>query len=108
MSSAKPRVAIIMGSDSDLPAMELAETLLQEFKIAYEIAIVSAHRTPRFMQSWATKAKSRGIQIIIAGAGGRPFTRHGCLFNSSPSDRRSHPSRQTQRPRRSPVDCANA
>ncbi|MCB0385697.1 MAG: 5-(carboxyamino)imidazole ribonucleotide mutase [Bdellovibrionales bacterium] len=70
MSSAKPRVAIIMGSDSDLPAMELAETLLQEFKIAYEIAIVSAHRTPRFMQSWATKAKSRGIQIIIAGAGG--------------------------------------
>ncbi|MCB0364431.1 MAG: 5-(carboxyamino)imidazole ribonucleotide mutase [Bdellovibrionaceae bacterium] len=70
MSSAKPRVAIIMGSDSDLPKMELAETILSDFKIPYEIKIVSAHRTPRFMQTWATKAKSRGIQVIIAGAGG--------------------------------------
>lgn len=70
MKNAKPRVAIIMGSDSDLPAMSLAEQVLNDFKINYEVKVVSAHRTPRMMQSWATKAKSRGIQIIIAGAGG--------------------------------------
>lgn len=70
MKTAKARVAIIMGSDSDLPSMESAKQVLQDFKIPYEMKIISAHRTPRSMQTWATKAKSRGIQIIIAGAGG--------------------------------------
>jgi len=50
--------------------MTPAEQVLQDFKIPYEIKVISAHRTPRRMQTWATKAKSRGIQVIIAGAGG--------------------------------------
>lgn len=66
----KPQVGIIMGSDTDLPVMQQAATLLSEAKIPFEIKIVSAHRTPKFMQTYALKAASRGIKIIIAGAGG--------------------------------------
>lgn len=69
-NSTKPLVGIIMGSDSDLSVMENAATLLKEFKIPYEINIVSAHRTPERMVEYASKAHSRGIKIIIAGAGG--------------------------------------
>ena len=65
-----PRVAIIMGSDSDLRVMESAATVLEELAIPYELTIVSAHRTPERMVRYAQQAADRGIQVIIAGAGG--------------------------------------
>ncbi len=66
----KPLVGIIMGSDSDLPVMQEAVKILDEFNVSYEIAIVSAHRTPRRMFRYAQKAQARGLKVIIAGAGG--------------------------------------
>src|SRR5438874_937724 len=65
-----PLVAIIMGSDSDLPVMQEAAKLLEEFAIPYEITVVSAHRTPDRMVEYAKTAEEKGIKIIIAGAGG--------------------------------------
>ncbi len=65
-----PRVGIIMGSDSDLPVMQEVADQLEEFGIAHEITIVSAHRTPHRMVDYATRAADRGLQVIIAGAGG--------------------------------------
>ena len=65
-----PLVGIIMGSDSDLPIMNEAKEILDSFEIANEITIVSAHRTTRRMVQYATRAKKRGVQVIIAGAGG--------------------------------------
>lgn len=65
-----PIIGIIMGSDSDLPVMQEAADILDQFKISYEITIVSAHRTPDRMYTYAKEAKKRGIKIIIAGAGG--------------------------------------
>ena len=65
-----PRVAIIMGSDSDLRVMEDAANVLGELDIGFELEIVSAHRTPDRMVSYARGAAARGIQVIIAGAGG--------------------------------------
>lgn len=64
------QVGIIMGSDSDLEVMNEAAKILDEFKIAYEITVVSAHRTPERMFEYATSAKERGLKVIIAGAGG--------------------------------------
>lgn len=64
------KVSIIMGSKSDLSVMQQAADILQEFGIQYEITIVSAHRTPKRMFDYAHGAKSRGINVIIAGAGG--------------------------------------
>lgn len=66
----KPLVSIIMGSDSDLPVMNQAAEILKEFKVPYEITIVSAHRTPKRLYDFAENAHKRGIQVIIAGAGG--------------------------------------
>lgn len=66
----KPLVSIIMGSDSDMPIMNQAAQLLKEFEIPYEITIVSAHRTPKRLYDFAENAHKRGIQVIIAGAGG--------------------------------------
>lgn len=66
----KPVVGVIMGSDSDLPVMQEAAKILEDFSISYEITIVSAHRTPHRMVEYATTAHLRGLQIIIAGAGG--------------------------------------
>ncbi|MEM2856848.1 MAG: 5-(carboxyamino)imidazole ribonucleotide mutase [Candidatus Nitrosocaldaceae archaeon] len=66
----KRLVAIIMGSDSDLAIMKDACIILEEFKIPYEVTIVSAHRTPKRMFEYAINAKERGIEVIIAGAGG--------------------------------------
>lgn len=63
-------VSIIMGSDSDLPVMEAAASMLDEMRVSYEIKIVSAHRTPEYMVDFAKAAASRGIKVIIAGAGG--------------------------------------
>ncbi|KAH6771427.1 phosphoribosylaminoimidazole carboxylase [Perilla frutescens var. hirtella] len=68
--AAAPRVGIIMGSDSDLPVMKEAAKILEEFNVPAEVRIVSAHRTPEMMFSYASSARERGIQVIIAGAGG--------------------------------------
>ena len=59
-----------MGSDSDLPIMQAAADILTEFGIAYELTVVSAHRTPLSMVSYAHAARERGLKVIIAGAGG--------------------------------------
>ncbi|HCS19353.1 MAG TPA: 5-(carboxyamino)imidazole ribonucleotide mutase [Bacteroidetes bacterium] len=64
------RIGIIMGSDSDLPVMQEAAKILDQFQIPYELSIVSAHRTPEKMYDYAKSARGRGIQVIIAGAGG--------------------------------------
>jgi len=65
-----PVVGILMGSDSDLPTMMEAAKILDEFDIAYEIKVSSAHRTPQFTSEYASSAHERGIKVIIAGAGG--------------------------------------
>lgn len=65
-----PIVGIIMGSDSDLPVMKDAADILTEFEIAFELTVVSAHRTPLRMVDYAQTAKKRGLKVIIAGAGG--------------------------------------
>jgi len=64
------KVAIIMGSDSDLPVMSQAAEVLDEFGIAYEITVVSAHRTPHRLYEYARSAIDRDLSVIIAGAGG--------------------------------------
>lgn len=66
----KPLVAIIMGSDSDWPVMKHAAQMLADFGVAYEAKVVSAHRTPDLMFSFAESAAKQGYQVIIAGAGG--------------------------------------
>jgi len=66
----KARVSIIMGSDSDLNVMQAAADILDDFNIPYELDVVSAHRTPQKMMDFASHAADRGIQVIIAGAGG--------------------------------------
>lgn len=65
-----PHVGIIMGSDSDLPIMKEAARVLNEFEILYEVKIVSAHRTPVELVEYSQTAQSRGIKVIISGAGG--------------------------------------
>lgn len=64
-----PKVSIIMGSTSDLPIMEKAAALLNEFQIPFEINALSAHRTPKEVELFATKAGEKGIRVIIAAAG---------------------------------------
>lgn len=64
------KVGIIMGSISDLPIMQEAAKILKEFDIAYEINVISAHRTPDLMFEYAKNAHKRGVNVIIAGAGG--------------------------------------
>jgi len=66
----KPLIAIIMGSKSDWPTMEQASIVLDEFGVAHETKIVSAHRTPDLLFEFAKSAEERGIEVIIAGAGG--------------------------------------
>jgi len=65
----KPVVGILMGSDSDLPVMQEASAMLQEFGIDYEMTIASAHRTPKKVLEYSQSAEKRGIKVIIAGAG---------------------------------------
>ncbi|MFQ3587609.1 MAG: 5-(carboxyamino)imidazole ribonucleotide mutase [Fimbriimonadaceae bacterium] len=65
-----PRVGIIMGSDSDLATMQAAADVLAEFSVPYEMRVVSAHRTPLAMVEYAQTARERGLQVIVAGAGG--------------------------------------
>jgi 5-(carboxyamino)imidazole ribonucleotide mutase len=66
----QPKVGIIMGSKSDLPVMQDAADVLKELGVDYEITVVSAHRTPDRMYSYAKSASDRGLKVIIAGAGG--------------------------------------
>lgn len=64
------KVSVIMGSRSDLATMQNAVDMLKEFQIPYEVKVISAHRTPHAMVAYAGEAQARGIQVIIAGAGG--------------------------------------
>ncbi|WP_018249457.1 5-(carboxyamino)imidazole ribonucleotide mutase [Orenia marismortui] len=66
----KALVGIIMGSDSDLPVMKDAAKILDEFGVPYEITVVSAHRTPHRLYDYAENAEEKGLEVIIAGAGG--------------------------------------
>lgn len=66
----EPKVGIIMGSKSDKDIMDQAAAVLDEFQVAYEVRVVSAHRTPDVMDEYAASAKDRGLKLIIAGAGG--------------------------------------
>jgi 5-(carboxyamino)imidazole ribonucleotide mutase len=69
-SGKKPLVGLIMGSQSDWATMEHSAALLKSFGIGFEVAITSAHRTPRRLYAYASSARRRGLQVIIAGAGG--------------------------------------
>ena len=69
-NSDTPVVGVIMGSQSDWPVMEKACAILDELGVAFEARIVSAHRTPQRLYEYATSAKSKGIKVIVAGAGG--------------------------------------
>lgn len=66
----KPVIGIIMGSQSDLKIMREAAEFLEEMKVPFELTVVSAHRTPQRMADYATSARTRGLKVIIAGAGG--------------------------------------
>ncbi|MDD5449151.1 MAG: 5-(carboxyamino)imidazole ribonucleotide mutase [Candidatus Omnitrophica bacterium] len=66
----KAKVAIIVGSDSDLKVINEAEAVLRMFKVSYDLKVLSAHRTPRDTALYAQKARAAGIKVIIAGAGG--------------------------------------
>ncbi len=70
MKATKPIVGIIMGSDSDLPTMQEAANACRDFKIPFEMKVLSAHRTPAIVAKYAANAHKRGIKVIIAGAGG--------------------------------------
>lgn len=70
MSDTNPRVSVIMGSSSDWPTMKNAADILTRFEIPHECKVVSAHRTPNWMVDFAESAEDRGIEVIIAGAGG--------------------------------------
>ena len=70
MSSAQAVVGVVMGSDSDWPVLEAATKALDEFEVAYEVGVVSAHRMPREMVEYGETAVDRGLKVVIAGAGG--------------------------------------
>lgn len=70
LSAPAPLVAVVMGSDSDLPTMQPAVEMLQNFGVATEVRVLSAHRTPLEMVAFAQQAADRGFKVIIAGAGG--------------------------------------
>ena len=70
MKAEKPLVAIVMGSDSDLPVMEEAVKVLSHFEVPFEMTISSAHRSPDRTAEYARRAEERGIEVLIAGAGG--------------------------------------
>ncbi len=70
MSETKPVVGVIMGSKSDWETMGHAADILKQFEVAHECRVVSAHRTPQWMVEYASTAEERGLEVIIAGAGG--------------------------------------
>jgi 5-(carboxyamino)imidazole ribonucleotide mutase len=71
VTSVPPLIGIIMGSDSDLPTMQAAIAVCEDFKVPHEVAIVSAHRTPERMVTYAQQAHTRGLKVIIAGRAGQ-------------------------------------
>jgi 5-(carboxyamino)imidazole ribonucleotide mutase len=79
----KPLVSIVMGSDSDLEVMREAAKALEEFGIAYEMDVTSAHRAPRKTAEFARSAAGRGVKIIIAGAGGAAHLAGVCAAEST-------------------------
>jgi 5-(carboxyamino)imidazole ribonucleotide mutase len=84
MSTASaPPIGIAMGSDSDLPVMQDAADVLDDFEVDYEMRVLSAHRTPGVMKTYAEEAHERGVQVIIAGAGGAAHL-PGMLAASTP------------------------
>lgn len=82
-TSDAPPVGIAMGSDSDLPVMEETAEVLDQFGVSYEMRVLSAHRTPGVMKDYAESAHERGIEVIIAGAGGAAHL-PGMLAASTP------------------------
>ena len=72
----QPLVGICMGSDSDWPTMQAAADALDEFNVAYEVNVVSAHRMPHEMVDYGATATARGLRVIIAGAGGAALLSH--------------------------------
>lgn len=66
----KPKIGIIMGSQSDYQTMKATTTVLDELAIAYDVRVISAHRTPEAMIEYAKQARDNGLQVIVAGAGG--------------------------------------
>ena len=80
MSKEQPQVGLIMGSQSDWETMSLCAELMDQLGIAFEAEVVSAHRTPEKMFEYAATAESRGIQVIIAAAGGAAACRLGCVW----------------------------
>lgn len=70
MSANRPKVGILMGSDSDLPVMQEASEILKKFGVDFEMTVISAHRTPERAIEYAKTAADRGLSVIIAGAGG--------------------------------------
>src|SRR5690606_8272914 len=70
MMQAQPLIGVVMGSDSDLPTMQAAIDVLNEFGVTNEVRILSAHRTPDEMFAYAREAAGRGVRVIVAGAGG--------------------------------------
>lgn len=70
MSKGKPQVGLLMGSDSDWPSLERVVTTLSEFGVECEVSVLSAHRTPKEAAKYAETARSRGLKVIIAAAGG--------------------------------------
>jgi len=78
----KPRVGIVMGSESDRPVMEEAGRVLEQHGIPFEVVVRSAHRTPAEAAAWAKSARGRGIEVIIAGAGGAAHLAGAMAANS--------------------------
>jgi phosphoribosylaminoimidazole carboxylase PurE protein len=70
MAKKAPQVAVVMGSDSDLPVMEAAVETLRTFGVPFEVRVLSAHRSPQALEEFAVQAESRGFQVLIAAAGG--------------------------------------
>ena len=103
-----PLVGIAMGSASDLPTLQPAAEILQRFGVPHEVRVLSAHRTPDAMAAYAREAVSRGLKVLIAGAGGAahlpgmlaantPLPNHRCCVNHDP-----------ERSGRAAVDCPDA
>ena len=79
--SLSARVAVVMGSDSDLPTMEPAAAILRDMGVEVEVRVLSAHRTPLEMVDFAQKARDQGFGVIIAGAGGAAHAAGGPSFS---------------------------
>lgn len=85
MADEKPVVGIIMGSKSDMPAMEPCMQQLDEFGISYEVKVASAHRKPLEVHEWASTAHERGIKVIISASGPKPRTSVASLRPTRPT-----------------------